>query len=290
MYTDRWTHVGGVWLHFQDWPGPRGAETVLLLHGLTQQSHVFDPVAARLGSAYRCVALDFRGRGESEWAPPATYAVAQYVGDVLGVLGELRLAAVHVIGISLGGLVALSLAAVGRGRLRSLVLDDIGPEIDPRGAARVAASTAAAPGGFPTLEAAIAWARSQYPFLAARPLEEVAETVRWAVRPVPGGTWRLKFDPAIARAPRPPAAVAEATRRAWWWAFARLRCPILLIRGAESDVLSAETAAAMQSRQPGLHRVDVPGVGHAPTLTEPAAVAALARFYGPPGLAGWASS
>jgi pimeloyl-ACP methyl ester carboxylesterase len=280
MYSDEWLRVEDVWLHYQDWPGagaPPG-EPALLLHGLTQQSHAFDPVAPHLVRRLRCIALDLRGRGESGWAP-GTYTLPRYVRDVLAVLDALGLGAVHVVGTSLGGLVALSLAAVAPERLRSLVLNDIGPDIDPRGAARVAAYAASVPERFPDLGAAADWAVAQYPWFAALPREAVLDAVRWAVRRHPEGGWRFKFDPTIGRAPRPTPAAAEAARRTWWAALEGLRCPVLLVRGAESDILAAETAAAMAARQPRLLRVEVPGVGHAPTLAEPAARAALDRFY-----------
>ena len=103
--------------------------------------------------------------------------------------------------------------------------------------------------------------------------------MRWAVRRAPDGQWRLKFDPAIGRAPRPTPEAARAASQAWWAALESLRCPVLLVRGAESDILSPATAAAMAARQPRLVRVDVPGVGHAPTLTEPVVVGALDAFY-----------
>jgi pimeloyl-ACP methyl ester carboxylesterase len=280
MYTDEWLHLNGVWLHYQDWPtrDASGAETVLLLHGLTQQSHVFDAVAARVAPRHRCLALDLRGRGESNWAP-GTYAIRQYVADVLALLDALGLDAVHFLGTSLGGLIGLSLAAAAPDRLRSLALNDIGPEIDPRGAARVAAYAAAVPERFPDLAGAAAWAIEQYPWLARLPSEAVADAVRWAVRREPDGRWRLKFDPAIGSAPRPAPEAARAASQVWWATLEALRCPVLLVRGAESDILSPETAAAMQARQPRLERVDVPGVGHAPTLAEPVALAALDAFY-----------
>ena len=103
--------------------------------------------------------------------------------------------------------------------------------------------------------------------------------IRWAVRRAPDGEWGLKFDPAIGQTPRPTAEAARAAGLARWASLEALRCPVLLIRGAESDILSAETAAAMERRQPRLRRVDVEGVGHAPTLAEPDAVAALDAFY-----------
>jgi pimeloyl-ACP methyl ester carboxylesterase len=283
MYTDEWRRLNGVWLHWQLWPArvaenDARTETLLLLHGLTQQSHVFDALAARLSRRHRCLALDLRGRGESQWAP-GTYAVPQYVLDVLALLDALAIETTHVLGTSLGGLVGLSLAAEAPGRLRSLVLNDIGPEIDPRGAARIAAYTAAVPESFRDLAAARAWALEHYPWLTELPAEAATEAVRWAARRAPDGRWRLKLDPAIGRAPRPTEDAARAASRAWWAALESLRCPLLLVRGAESDVLSPTTAARMAARQPRLARVDVPGVGHAPALTEPVALAALDAFY-----------
>jgi len=280
MYTDEWLHLEGVWLHYQDWPAsdPSRAETVLLLHGLTQQSHAFDAVAARLARRHRCVALDLRGRGESGWAA-GTYTIPQYVADVLALLDALGRGAVHVLGTSLGGLIGLSLARVAPGRLRSLALNDIGPEIDPRGAARVAAYAAAVPERFQDLAAATGWALAQYPWLTGLPPESVTDAIRWAVRRAPDGGWRLKFDPAIGRAPRPAPEATRTASQAWWAALETLRCPVLVVRGSESDILSQETAAAMQVRQPRLRCVDVEGVGHAPSLAEPIAVAALDVFY-----------
>jgi pimeloyl-ACP methyl ester carboxylesterase len=280
MYTDEWLRVEDVWLHYQDWAARDStrAETVLLLHGLTQQSHAFDAVATQLTRRHRCLALDLRGRGESSWAP-GTYTIPQYVLDVLALLDRLGLDAVHLLGTSLGGLIGLSLAGAARARLRSLALNDIGPDIDPRGAARVAAYASTVPERFPDLADAVAWAIEQYPWLAKRSPEAVIDQVRWAVRREPDGQWRLKFDPEIGRAPRPAPEAARAAGQAWWAALEALRCPVLLVRGATSDILSPETAAGMEARQPRLSRVDVPGVGHAPTLTEPVVVDALDAFY-----------
>ena len=205
MYRDEWVRVEGVWLHYQDWPAREAPPDapILLLHGLTQQSHTFDDLARRLSARRRCLALDVRGRGESSWAAPESYVMPQCVQDV-------------------------------RAFLRALGL----------------------------------------------PADRVAEYMVRAVRREPDGAWRLKWDPAIGHAPRPDAAVLAAAQRIWWDAFVRLRVPVLLVWGEESDILSRETAARMAGLQPGLVRVDVAGVGHAPTLLEPPVVAALDLFYG----------
>jgi pimeloyl-ACP methyl ester carboxylesterase len=281
MYTDEWRRVEGVWLHYQEWPARDRAatETVLCLHGLTQQSHAFDAVALQVSRRHRCLALDLRGRGESGWAP-GTYTIPQYVRDVVALLDGLGVGAVHILGTSLGGLIGMSLAIAAPARLRSLALNDIGPDVDPRGAARVAAYASTIPSRFPDFDGAVGWATEQYPWLAGRPRETVAESVRWAVRRDPDGRWRLKLDPEIGRAPRAAPEAARAASLAWWAALEALRCRILLVRGEESDILSAETAATMEARQPRLVRVDVPGVGHAPTLSEPVVVEALDAFYG----------
>ena len=192
--------------------------------GLTQQSHAFDAVAARLSRHHACLALDLRGRGESGWAPD-TYAIPHYVADVLALLDALDLDAVHVLGTSLGGLIGLSVARVAPGRLRSLALNDIGPEIDPRGAARVAAYTANVPERFPDLAAATEWALAQYPWLDGLPSEAVTAAIRRAVRRTPDGEWRFKFDPAIGRAPRPAPEAARAASQAWWAALRRSGAP-----------------------------------------------------------------
>ena len=277
MYRDEWMSINGVRLHWQDW-GAREAPAILMLHGLTQQSHTFDHVAERISARYRCIALDLRGRGESEWAAPETYTIPHYVQDAVKLLDELTLPAVHILGTSLGGLCGLSLGAFHPQRVLSLALNDIGPEIDPAGAKRIATYTATVPGRFPNFEAAVDWARERYLWLRRLPRAEVEVGLRWAVRERDGG-WSFKFDPAIGRTPPPTAEVMKSAGEIWWNTLASLRCPILLVRGADSDVLSRATADEMERRQPALVRVEVPDMGHAPMLSELAALAALDRFY-----------
>ncbi|HYR37771.1 MAG TPA: alpha/beta hydrolase [Methylomirabilota bacterium] len=277
MYRDEWMSINGVRLHWQDWGAPE-APAVLMLHGLTQQSHTFDHVAERISARYRCIVLDLRGRGESEWAAPETYTIPHYVQDAVKLLDELTLPAVHILGTSLGGLCGLSLGAFHPQRVLSLALNDIGPEIDPAGAKRIATYTATVPGGFPNFEAAVDWARERYLWLRRLPRAEVEVGLRWAVRERDGG-WSFKFDPAIGRTPPPTAEVMKSAGEIWWNTLASLRCPILLVRGADSDVLSRATADEMERRQPALVRVEVPDMGHAPMLSELAALAALDRFY-----------
>jgi pimeloyl-ACP methyl ester carboxylesterase len=277
MYTDEWTAINGVRLHWQQ-EGPKDAPPLLMLHGLTQQSHAFDHVAARFAGRYRCIAPDFRGRGDSDWAPPATYLLPQYVDDVAKLLDALELPSAHILGTSLGGLCGLSLGAVDPQRLLSLALNDIGPEIDPAGRARIAAYTATVPETFPTFDAVVDWAVDRYLWLRRLPRADVEAGLRWAVRETDGG-WRFKFDPAIGKMLPPTAEMMKSAALVWWETLGSLRCPLLLIRGADSDVLSRATADEMERRQPSLVRAEVPDMGHAPMLSEPSAMDALDRFY-----------
>jgi pimeloyl-ACP methyl ester carboxylesterase len=276
---DEWVEVNGVRLHYQDW-GRREGPVILMLHGLTQQSHTFDHVAARLAARFRCLALDVRGRGRSDWAPAETYGIPQYVDDVAKLLAVLRLPEVHVLGTSMGGLIGLTLAGVAPNAVSSLALNDIGPEIDPRGAERIAAYTGLVPERFPTLDAAVDWAIERYLWLRGSPRETVTASLRWALVEE-GAGWRFRFDPAIGRVPRPAPEAMAVAAQLWWKAWQSLPRPLLLVRGAESDVLGAATADRMLALRPDAIRVEVPGMGHAPTLDEPVAVAALDRFYAP---------
>src|SRR5262249_19619917 len=209
---------------------------------------------------------------------PSTYAIPQYVDDTLKLLDQLALPAVHILGTSLGGLCGLSLGAFHAERVLSLALNDIGPEIDPAGAKRIATYTATVPESFPTLAAVVDWARERYLWLGRLPRAEVEAGLRWAVREENGG-WLFKFDPAIGTLPPPSVEVMKSAAEIWWRTLASLQCPILLVRGADSDVLSRATADEMERRQPALVRIEVPDMGHAPMLSELAALAALDRFY-----------
>ncbi|HEX9842977.1 MAG TPA: alpha/beta hydrolase [bacterium] len=278
-YTDRFFAVNGCRLHVQDW-GNAAVPPLLFVHGLTQQSHAFDGAARRLRGRFRCLALDVRGRGDSEWAAPESYTLAQYAQDVLALLDALGIAATDYVGTSMGGLTAMAIARKAPQRLRRVVLNDIGPELAEAGLQRIAASVGERSGSFASVDDFIERGLLPYFYwLAARPREQVRELARWGLREQPDGTWRVKYDPAV----QGGAASDPETRRkaaAFLWAgFRAFAGPLLLIRGAESDLLARETVNAMQEAQPGLRVAEVPGVSHAPTLDEPEAAAALEAFF-----------
>ena len=255
--------------------GSPGAPVVMMIHGLTQQAHVFDAVASKLAGQYHVYCLDVRGRGETEWGPPDGYHFDNYVADLEAVREALEVERMALVGTSMGGLISMQYAARYPERVTKVVLNDIGPEIEPSGLQRILQTTANAPEGFTDLKAVAKYYREENPaVLARRTDDEVLEYARWHVRRSDAGIYVWKMDPAIRRplAPPPPPSIEP------WEAFRSIRCPVLIVRGAESDILSESIASRMCEAKPGSELVVIPGVGHAPSLAEPEVLEALTRF------------
>ncbi|MFN0095269.1 MAG: alpha/beta fold hydrolase [Dehalococcoidia bacterium] len=253
--------------------GAPGAPVVMLIHGLTQQAHVFDAVAQKLAASFHVYALDVRGRGETEWGLADGYHFANYVADFEAVREELGLERISLVGTSMGGMIALLYAARHPEHVAKLVLNDIGPEIDPAGLARIVKMAASAPQAFPDLKAVVRYYREENaPVLAKRNDDEVLEYARWHVRRSDSGIFEWKMDPAV----RVPNATAPAIDP--WSAFKAFGGPVLAIRGANSDVLSGAIVAKMREANAQCSAVEVAGVGHAPSLMEPEALKAMQNF------------
>jgi pimeloyl-ACP methyl ester carboxylesterase len=278
-YTDRFITVDGCRLHYLDW-GNAGAPPLLFVHGLTQQAHTFDAVARRFRERFHCVAPDVRGRGESAWAAPESYNYGQYVKDVLALLDALGVEATDYVGTSMGGLIAITIARSAARRLLRVVLNDIGPEIGAAGLERIAKSVASrAAGSYRSLDDYIDNALlPQFYFLKGRPREQLREWVRWGLKQQADGSWASRYDPAIQGATKDDPASRAARDAFLWEGFRAFKSPLLLIRGAESDLLLPGTVQKMRAAQPGLQVAEVPGASHAPMLDEPEAVAALEAF------------
>lgn len=268
----------GLRLYARSYSGPApDAATVLCLHGLTRNSADFEDLAPHLARRYRVLAPDFRGRGRSERDPqPERYRPMTYVGDVLALLDAARTERAHLIGTSLGGLVGMLLGATQRPRLASLVLNDVGPEVDPRGMARIRgyAGRLPAPGTWPA-----AVEQSRLLFGAAWP--NLSEA-RWQALARRGylevdGKVIAAADPAIGDALRDaPASTADL-----WPLWPALRTvPLLVIRGAHSDILSPATVARMRQETPELGVLEVTARGHVPLLDEPECLHAIDAFLG----------
>lgn len=253
--------------------GSPGSPVVLMIHGLTGQAHNFDRIAERLAGRFHVYCIDVRGRGETEWGPPDGYHTDNYVSDLEAVRDALGLHTFAIVGTSMGGIIGMYYAARHGEHVQRLVLNDIGPEIDPRGLERIRSYVQDTPLAFADLKAVAKWYKQHYgPMLGHLSDDEVAEFARWHVRRSDTGLYVWKMDPAIRSLQAPPPSGDP------WETFRAVACPILVIRGAESDVLSAETARRMQAEGKDCRVVEVPDVGHAPVLTEKVALEALERF------------
>jgi len=254
--------------------GNPAAPAVMMIHGLTQQAHVFDAIATRLATRLHIYCLDVRGRGESEWGPPGDYNVETYVSDLEALREALGIERFALVGTSMGGLIGMAYAPRYAERVTRIVLNDIGPEIDPRGGQRIMTMLRSAPEAFTGLKAVVKYYRDENAaVLGKRSDDEVLDYARWHVRRSDSGVYVWKMDPAV-RAPTPP----EPQGQDPWANLRAITCPVLVIRGAESDVLSAETARKMSEATTTCFVAEVPGIGHAPSLVEPAAVKALDAF------------
>ena len=265
--------MNGLALSYLEWGNP-AAPPIVCVHGYTSSAEAFNAVARRLRDRYRLLACDVRGHGESQWSREGAYGYADQASDVAAFADRLGLDRFVLIGTSMGGRIAMAYAAQNAHRLRGLVLNDIGPDREA-GSQRITGMVGSRPDEFASLERAMEYRRQVSPITADRPLEDQRELALGVLRQRPDGRWGWKLDPAyieqrVARgAPDQPEA---------WRVLATLACPILLVWGTDSDVLSAAQARRMIDTMLHGELAAVPGVGHAPTLVEPAASAALERF------------
>lgn len=253
---------------------------MVCLHGLTRNARDFEALAPVLATdGRRVLAPDVRGRGRSAWSPdPSTYALPVYVRDVLEMAAALDLTRAVFVGTSMGGLIVLGLAAVAPGLVAAAVLNDVGPEVAPEGLRRIAAYA----GGPPTVSAwtdAAAYAAETngvaFPAYGAAEWEEFA---RRLFREDAQGRPTLDYDPAIAGPLRTPSSEPAPDLWPLFSALAGDGRPLMLVRGASSDILAPATTARMRAAAPRLEMVEACGVGHAPTLSEPDVLPALRAF------------
>ena len=269
----------GLQLYYRDYPGDERKAPVLCLHGLTRNSRDFAALAEHVAPARRVLVPDLRGRGKSQYDTHwLNYHPGTYIEDMWTLLSELSLERVVVIGTSLGGLMAMLMAATRPQSIVGVVLNDIGPEIDPAGVARIQSYAGRLP---PVRNWSDAAAQMKTTFGLAFPEYDEPkwlELARKSYDEGADGVPRLAADPKIGDAIRSIPAPPNAAQ-AMWLAFGQLRNrPALAIRGAHSDLLSAATFERMQKEVPGLAAVTVPNRGHAPQLDEPDSVRAIDAF------------
>ena len=275
-YDDRYFTVrDGLKLHYRDYPGSADKPPLLCLPGLTRNARDFAELAERYSPRFRVLALEFRGRGGSEYDPiPARYVPPTYAQDVIELLDGLAIPQAIFIGTSLGGLVTMLMAVMAPQRIAAAILNDIGPEINDVGVERIRGYVGSGQRCRNWDEAGEVIARNVQAF------ENYThdDWVRMAKRNCreQNGEIVFDYDAAIAL---PFNTETPAPQFDMWPLFGALaQKPLLVIRGGKSDLLSAAAVEKMQAAAPDMKLAVVPGVGHAPELNEPEAVAAIDDF------------
>lgn len=260
---------------YREWGDVRNRDVLLCVHGLTRSARDFDPLALALCGQFRVVCPDLAGRGDSDrLADPMLYGVPQYVADMVTLIARLDVDTVLWLGTSLGGLVGMALAAQPGSPVKKLVLNDAGPVVAHAALERIARYVGQ-PLTFASLEAAERCVREiSAPFGPHSDAEWRFLTENW-VRRHDDGKWRPHYDLRIAE---PFRAHMPKGDLELWPLYDAVRCPVLVVRGEHSDLLSRETTAAMASRGPKARIAEVRGVGHAPTLLHADQIALVRDF------------
>jgi pimeloyl-ACP methyl ester carboxylesterase len=284
MNEPRLNHVqclGAAGLHrmaYWQWGDAANPRVLVCAHGLGRQGRDFDVLAAALADTYRVVCPDVVGRGRSDWlADPKGYQIPAYVADMVTLLARLDAQTVHWVGTSMGGLIGLGLASLPRSPIERLVLNDVGPAIQIEAIRRIGAYIGA-PLHWRSEDEAADYLLGISAGFGPHTREQWMALTRPMLEP-DGDGFKLHYDPAIALAIRAVTPeIAAAGEALTWAAYDAIRCPTLLLRGAQSDLLLHETALAMTQRGPKARLREFAGVGHAPTLVSPDQVAVVREF------------
>ena len=273
--TSRYLSCAGRELHITEW-GAQHAEVVVAWHGLARTGRDMDDIAAHLAQRWRVICPDTLGRGLSQWSPVPDdeYQLDFYSRQATAMLDQLGIAQCRWLGTSMGGAIGLH-AAHGalRGRISRLVMNDIGPELAAPAVERIR-SYAGSPAAFATVGELEQYFRSIY-----KPYGQLSDA-QWlrltetSTRRLPDGRVTPHYDPAMVRQ-----FIAHPNDYDQWAAWDAMTIPVLVLRGADSDLLLPDVAEAMRNRGPRAVVVTIPGCGHAPALNTPAQFALVERFF-----------
>ena len=261
-------------LHVTEW-GAQHSEVVVAWHGLARTGRDMDDIAAHLAGRFRVICPDTLGRGLSQWspAPDAEYQLGFYADQAVDLLDQLGVAHCHWLGTSMGGAIGLRAAAtVLRGRIRRLVMNDIGPELAAPAVARILAY-AGSPPAFATVGELAQYFRTVYQPYGVLTDTQWLRLTETSLRRLPDGRVTPHYDPAMVRQ-----FVTHPADYDQWDAWDALAIPVLVLRGAYSDLLLPTVAEAMRNRGPRAVVATIPGCGHAPALNTPAQFALVERF------------
>ncbi len=280
LMTDiNYTSADGLRLFAKAYGNPDATLTVLCMHGLTRNHKDFEPMIDALDGRYRFVAVDVRGRGQSDRASDhETYAPQHYAADMAALLEHLKISRFVMIGTSMGGLIAMILSKMMPDRVRGVILNDVGPVVERSGLDRIAAYAGKVEAVAGWSEATKAVAKVQRAAFPHYGVEDWKKFAKRTYRRLGDGQLIVDYDPQITNS-LGDSHPGLLTRIAMWRLFSSMKkIPLLVLRGETSDILSKKTARRMIKRHKDAQLVEVPGVGHAPMLDEPAAVSSIANF------------
>jgi pimeloyl-ACP methyl ester carboxylesterase len=280
-----------------DWGDRESAHVVLCVHGLSRNSRDFDYLAEALEPGCRVVCMDVVGRGDSDWIEDkAVYSFRTYLYDAAALIARIttpvrpgffrrgrQASSLDWIGTSMGGLIGMLLAAKPNSPIRRLVLNDVGPFVPWNALFRLKGHVGRDP-SFATLAEAERYLREACAAFGLRTKEHWRHLVRHSVHKLENGTYALRYDPAISRIgsmrwdSELPLGAQFMRGIDLWDAWSAVRCPVLVLRGADSDVLTPATVEQMRRRKPDLEVVEFPCVGHAPALFDPAQIEPVRKF------------
>lgn len=268
---------------YWEWGHAANPRVLVCVHGLSRQGRDFDTLARDLCGDYRVVCPDVVGRGRSDRLPdPAGYAIPSYIADMVTLVARLGVEQVDWVGTSMGGLIGMGLASLPNTPVRKLVLNDVGPAIEAAALQRIGAYLDQ-PDRWQTLEEAADALRAISLGFGPHTREQWLALTRPQLIEHPEGGFMSRYDPAIAlplRAVTPE--FAAAGQALLWQGYERITAPTLLLRGAESDLLSPATARRMTEVGPKARLHEFAGVGHAPTLVQPGQIAVVREFLTAP--------
>lgn len=265
---------------YKEWGDPRNPDVLICVHGVSRVSDDFDDLASALCDRYRVICPDVVGRGRSSWLKnPHLYAVPQYVSDMVTLVARLDVSTVDWFGTSMGALIGMGLAGLPESPIRKMIMNDVGPALNYPALLRIAAYLGL-DRRFASFEEGEAYIRTVSASFGPHTNEQWHKLASDVLRKEPDGSWRRHYDPSIAKAFE---SMTEESiikgEAALWLAYDAIRCPVLLVRGTESDLLTPETAKQMTERGPKPQLVELPGIGHAPTFMDAGQIAIARQFF-----------
>jgi pimeloyl-ACP methyl ester carboxylesterase len=270
--------ANGLQFQYQEWGDARSRHAVILLHGFAETKAAWEETALDLAREYRVIALDQRGHGRSQRASDRDYSRATQVEDLEAVIGALGLRSVTLVGHGMGGANAICYAAEHPDVVSALIVIETAPEVLRSGVENLRRMLVTAPPVFDSIDEAADLVREHYPYAST---EQAERRARSALAPTPDGAYVWDFDPVFRDSnARPPEPDPGQRRLADLWdSVDRLQCPVMIVRGADTDMLTSEAVQRMHRRIPGSRVSLIEEAGHSVPTDQPAMLALTIREF-----------